>query len=255
MGRYLISMKLKVFLLVLPALVSADGFSAGTGPEETKVYNLEYIKDAAVDIDGIDSEAPWKRVQKESGLSFPWKHSPAPATSFRAFYSDEYVFFFFEAVDADLVITSGPGEQSVEQGDRVELFFSAGSNMDRYFCLEIDPAGKVLDYKASFYRKFDPAWDLGGLITAARLVPGGYEVEAAVPARWFRDSGISSMEKGSSFSIGIYRAEFSHSASGAPTEEWISWKNPGTVEPDFHVPSSLGIFILGPGKNIDQQVF
>ena len=58
---------------------------------------------------------------------------------------------------------------------------------------------------------------------------------------------------------GLYRAEFSHDRSGRPVvqkeslhnlgrkvegpppiEEWISWVDPKTKEPDFHVPASLG---------------
>jgi hypothetical protein len=65
---------------------------------------------------------------------------------------------------------------------------------------------------------------------------------------------------------GLYRAEFSHDRSGRaapqekekdlhhlgrkiqgppPIEEWISWVNPRTKEPDFHVPASLGWLEFG----------
>jgi hypothetical protein len=58
---------------------------------------------------------------------------------------------------------------------------------------------------------------------------------------------------------GLYRAEFSQDRSGRPIEQresihnlgrqldgpppieaWISWVDPKTEEPDFHVPTSLG---------------
>lgn len=65
--------------------------------------------------------------------------------------------------------------------------------------------------------------------------------------------------RGSRIRCGLYRAEFSHDRSGKPVEqretihnrgrrldgpppieEWISWVDPKTPEPDFHVPSSFG---------------
>ena len=71
--------------------------------------------------------------------------------------------------------------------------------------------------------------------------------------------GFPRLAPGVKILCGLYRAEFSHDRSGKPVvqqetihnrgrkldgpppiEEWISWVDPKTPEPDFHVPSSLG---------------
>jgi len=71
--------------------------------------------------------------------------------------------------------------------------------------------------------------------------------------------GLPRLEPGAKVLCGLYRAEFSHDRSGKPVverktihnqgrkldgpppiEDWISWIDPKTPDPDFHVPSSLG---------------
>lgn len=73
--------------------------------------------------------------------------------------------------------------------------------------------------------------------------------------------GFPELRPGVRIRCGLYRAEFSHDrrseaavmprqktihnlgrhADGPPpVEAWISWVDPGTKEPDFHVPASLG---------------
>ena len=54
-------------------------------------------------------------------------------------------------------------ESDVEAEDRVEIFFSASKDMGQYYCMEIDPSGHVMDYSASYYRKFDYEWNFKSL--------------------------------------------------------------------------------------------
>ena len=55
-----------------------------------------------------------------------------------------------------------------------------------------------------------------------------------------KDHGLLSGDK---IIAGVYRAEFSMSDDGVQ-ENWISWVDPGTEKPDFHVASSFGEFVL-----------
>jgi len=217
-------------------LVSAD--------ESPGVYRLEYIPSATPDIDGLAGDESWKSAQVETAFSFPWITREPPSTAFRAFYNQASLYLMFEVEDRDLVIIPGESEKSVASGDRVEVFIAVREDMSRYFCLEIGPHGKVLDYSASFYRKFDEDWDLEGLRTAGRVTQTGYTVEAEIPLQWFKNNVNFDIENEKQLLIGLYRGEFSHDRRGGITEEWISWIDPETPEPDFHVPSSLGRFIL-----------
>ena len=49
--------------------------------------------------------------------------------------------------------------------DRVELFFSNLTTLSEYYCIEIDPLGRILDYSAKHNRKFDENWDVKGRIS------------------------------------------------------------------------------------------
>ena len=217
--------------------------AAGLGTQ-AKTYSLNSINSSSITIDGQDSEPSWKLAEEDSGFSWPWKEETSPLTLFKAFYTDEFVYFFFDVTDSNIVIFPDTDEGSVARGDRVEMFFSADPDMKEYYCLEIDPSGKVLDYKASFYRDFDRDWDLRGLQTSGRITDKGYSVEVAIPVEWYRQTEISSMRQGTRIIAGIYRGEFSRTRDGRIDQSWISWQDPRTDKPDFHIPSALGFFTL-----------
>jgi hypothetical protein len=77
--------------------------------------------------------------------------------------------------------------------------------------------------------------------------------------------GFPQLKPGGRLRWGLFRAEFSHDRSGRPVvhresvhnrgrqldgpppiEEWMSWVDPKTEEPDFHVPTSLGLLEVVP---------
>src|SRR5690606_25365312 len=131
----------------------------------------------------------------------------------------------------------------VAKGDRVEIFFSTDLDLESYYCLEIRPDGKVLDYKASYYRNFDETWDFEGLQVGTKINDSGYTVEGRIPLSTLRDLGMVVEEQ--FFYLGLFRAEFSSSGSGAPEEKWISWMTPESAEADFHIPTAFGQFCMG----------
>ena len=208
------------------------------------------MESAAIEVDGFDSEEAWGKTTKDTRFSFPWKRVSSPETSFQAVYTNDRVFFFFEVEDRDIVIVPGQEEKTVAGGDRVEIFFAADPEMKEYYCLEIDPTGKILDYKASFYRNFDDGWNLPGLRAASRKTSSGYTVEVSIPVEWFRKSCICDMQPGSRIIAGIYRGEFSRTDTGEIEQTWISWQDPGIEKPDFHIPSSLGFFVVHDLKSL-----
>jgi hypothetical protein len=132
--------------------------------------------------------------------------------------------------------------------------------MQKYFNLEIDSRGRVYDYSGSYYRKLDSKWSCKAVEAAGKTSDKGYTVEGRIPLATLVEMGFPQLRPGAKILCGLYRAEFSHDRSGKPAvvqesihnqgrkppegvppiEEWISWIDPQTPEPDFHVPSSLG---------------
>jgi len=238
----IVAAALSLLCLAPDAILFPAEFSESGGPE--RIYRLACRESQSITVDGKASETAWQTIPTETGFGAPWESHPAPSTSFRAFHSGEYLYFLFQASDPDIIITAGAPEEVVASGDRVELFFSRDPEMKDYYCLEIDPRGKVLDYRASFYRRFDNSWDLAGLRTAGSLTGEGYTVEAAIPVSWLEESGLSGTARRDGIFAGIYRAEFSRAGDGGISESWITWKDPGSRAADFHIPSSLGLLIL-----------
>lgn len=196
-------------------------------------------------VDGILGAGEWPAARWESDLAFPWRAEPAPATEFIVRADGAALYFAFRVADEDVVIVDGPpdDESLVARGDRVELFVARDAELNEYYSIEIDPRGRVLDYSARFYRRFDDAWDCPGLTVAARQRAGGYDVEGRLPFRALDEMGIS-VGSAPRLLAGVFRGEFSHRGQDI-AESWISWVRPQVPEPDFHVPSAFGCFRLG----------
>src|SRR6185295_1059455 len=112
----------------------------------------------------------WQRAEVLRAFSFPWSGRAAPATEFRAFADAERLYFAFDVTDDDVVVEKEfTGESTLDREDRVEIFFVRDPALERYFCLEIDPLGRVHDYTASYYRKFDSSWACVGLQTVGKI--------------------------------------------------------------------------------------
>ena len=223
-------------------------------------YPVRYLPRAKILVDGRADEPDWALTHVENRFVFPWKQAVAPLTEFRALYDDAFLYFTFRVHDEDVVVLDTlRDKQDVVLEDRVEMFFSRDEQMSEYYAIEVDPLGRTYDYRGAYYRQFDPTWAWPGLETKGTLREQGYEVEGRMPLASFESFGFSRSRPGVKIRCGLYRAEFSHDRSGRPVvqqdsmhtqgrraaspppiEDWISWIDPGTPQPDFHVPSSLG---------------
>ena len=102
---------------------------------------------AAIQVDGVLSEPAWQEAWAERTLVFPWSKRPAPATELRAVADRQRLYFAFDVTDDDVVVEREfRGKETVMGEDRVEVFFARDAALERYFCMEIDPLGRVLDY-------------------------------------------------------------------------------------------------------------
>jgi hypothetical protein len=193
-----------------------------------------------IQVDGRLNEPVWDTAERQTHFLYPWSNRTAPATEFRALADDERLYFAFQVSDREVVVVKDfAGESSLDQEDRVEVFFARDATLSRYFCLEIDPLGRVHDYAASHYRKFDSSWNCPGLRAAGRIAQGGYTVEASIPLTTLSELMGRPVLPGSSLRIGLFRAEFRQGALGDAADNWLSWVKPDVPKPDFHVPSAF----------------
>ena len=206
-----------------------------------KIYEARYASDANIVVDGAVTESGWEQANVETGFSFPWEDRRIPGTEFRALYDAQNMYFSFRVEDDDIVLADPfRNKEDVVREDRVELFFALDEELTQYVCLEIDPLGRVLDYRASHYRRFDFSWSFPGLNTVGKRTRDGYAVEGRFPLKAFLSLGFPPPDSGRKIKFGIYRAEFRHTKGSEWSESWISWVDPRTKEPDFHVAGSFG---------------
>ncbi len=189
-------------------------------------------------------EPDWARAVLLTDFAFPWEASAPPSTEFRAVHDGRLLYFRFDCVDRDLVLATGSNpKQRVLGSDRVEIFFAPSRSLDPYYCMEMTPSGDVYAYRARTYRKFDDAFAFHGLVVQAAVRGDHYMVQGCIGLETLRSLGVLGTSHGL-LCAGLYRAEFSHRADGSVHRGWMSWVDPGTAEPDFHVPSSFGVLEL-----------
>jgi hypothetical protein len=240
------------------AIPKTGGQDPMKGSEKT--YPAKWTPGANIVLDGRADEPAWSNAAIERGFFFPWKKAPAPPTEFKALCDGTNFYFAFRVHDEDIVVLERlRDEEDAVFEDRVEIYFGRDEEMKDYYCLEVDSKGRTFDYRGAYPRKLDPKGKFEGLEARAASRPGGYEVEGLIPVKTFAALGFPALRPEAKIRCGLYRAEFSHDRSGRPVkpeasihtmgltldgpppiEEWLSWVDPKTPEPDFHVPGSMG---------------
>lgn len=194
-------------------------------------YKLYYSGDKAA--------LPWDSCQLIGFLSAPWEEQIHDNTRFKAFYNPASVVFRFQIEDSSITAVHSTDEKEVANGDRVELFFAADTSLREYYCIEISPKGNVLDYHASFYRKFDDSWNLNGLKVHTSNNETGYTATGIIPVEFFKQLSGDTSLTGKKIMFGIFRAEKKINTPG-DAFRWYSWIKPDSEHPDFHIPSAFG---------------
>jgi len=216
--------------------------------------------------------------QSES-LQAPW-HGKTDRTRFSCHSSEDRFFFSFEVEDSTFVLAGytgqscqedsfgGVDERVVDGEDRVEVFFSPDKSLKNgYYCAEIDAAGRIMDYRAVYFRNFDFAWNFKTMKAEGMVTPWGYRVCGSVSREELESLGIA-LEKG--FWFGAFRGdrlggidhcgcgcgksgggdcegedggeihcEVNSKGSEEAVFEWYSLIPVDVEEPDFHVPGVL----------------
>lgn len=182
----------------------------------------------------------WQQAVILDDFSLPWNEETPQSTSFRALHDGQYLYFRFEVQDKQLnLYMQNNHKLEAASSDRVELFFKADDAMQPYYCLEIDFAGRILDYRATFYRQMEYEWQWPDSIRVeTQTCSTGYQVEGQISLFSLQSLGLL---QDSSIQAGIFRADYSKDPlTGTASPKWISWIDPQTQKPDFHVPSAFG---------------
>jgi hypothetical protein len=227
---------LSIFILLMTAGISYPLDRTGT-------YQVKKIQEALV-ITGKGDSRLWDHADELSDFSYPWEHGQPPLTVFKALHDEQWLYCLFSVQDEHVKIYVDKHDKSeVVWSDRAEIFFRKDDQLSPYYCLELDPSGRILDYKAEHYRKFDFhwSWPAGELIVKTHRADGGYTIEVAVSKRSLDSLGLL---EGKLLQAGLYRADCVDLKEKQATFKWISWIRPDSETPDFHIASSFGVLTL-----------
>lgn len=155
-------------------------------------------------------------------------------TAFSWSVSSNRFHFAFDVVDATVYAVEKVGyKRDLERGDRVEVFFCPAADLTKtYYCAEVDPRGRVLDYACTYPRKFDYDWRFRTLKVKTARTAKGYAVEGSVSVAELKELGLDLRR----FGLGAFRADYNGKEQ---LVAWYSKMPPGPGEPDFHRPCMM----------------
>ncbi len=194
----------------------------------------------------IKTDSSWSHAILLNDFTLPWGKEKPKETSFKALYDDDFLYLRYDVKDNNINICSKiKNKEDVVNSDRVEIFFRKSDKLNSYYCLEIDPNGLVLDYSASYYRKFDFSWHWPKkhLDVKGNIKPDGYQVDVKISLESLRELGLL---QNTIIEVGLFRADCIRPPNRGNSAEikWVSWVDPKTETPDFHVSSAFGVFEL-----------
>ena len=206
------------------------------------IYQVQKIRKAFFGRKKMNQDSFWSKSRALTTFIFPWNDEAPPATIFRALHDTKYFYFRFDVIDTDILVSRASNDKmSVLDSDRVEIFFRSDEKMKPYYGIEIDPLGRVLDYKADFYRKFDYTWRWNGITVRAGYTLNGYRVWGCLPVESLINLGLIKENK---LQVGLFRGKCFSDPAGEISFKWISWVKPDSETPDFHISSAFGEFKL-----------
>jgi hypothetical protein len=201
-------------------------------------YDVHKIKRGFFSRKKMNQDVFWKKSETLTSFVFPWDKETPPATVFRSLHDTKYFYFRFDVIDTDIHVNKETNDKmAVLNSDRVEIFFRSDKEMNPYYGLEMDPLGRVLDYKAEYYRKFDYTWKWEAVSVRASYTLNGYRVWGCIPLESLRALKLINENK---LQAGLFRGKCIRSADGEISFKWISWIIPDSETPDFHIPSAFG---------------
>ncbi|MDO5980238.1 carbohydrate-binding family 9-like protein [Flavivirga spongiicola] len=210
----------------------------------TKIYHVNCVETNRIIINGQGNNATWDKAVTLTDFVSPWETKPIDKIEFKAVHDNVNLFFLFKVYDPQVHINKNDDSiNSINNSDRVELFFRTDASLTPYYCLEIDPTPRLMDFKAHPNKQFDFNWDwpVKDIQIKSSINEKGFTVEGAISLRSLTDYGLL---KDGKIETGVYRAKYHQQQDGSYEPTWITWVNPNTETPNFHIASSFGLFKL-----------
>ena len=209
-----------------------------------KIYTVKQIKQNQLEITGKGFDSLWDEANVLVDFCSPWDNGKIKEIEFKALWSKDTFFFRFQVYDSEIHIdTTDNTINSINNSDRVELFFRTNDSLDPYYCLEIDPTPRIMDFKAHPNKQFDFNWKWPSkdIIVKSSINKKRFTVEGTISIASLTKLGLM---KNGKIEAGIYRAKYNKQKDGNYEPTWITWVNPNTESPNFHTPSSFGVLLL-----------
>ena len=211
-----------------------------------KTFEVVRIEKRQLVVTGKGKHPLWDKANTLSDFCSPWNRDieKIKTLEFKALWDECQLFFCFRVEDSEVHIdTTDNSNKSINNSDRVELFFRTNKSLDPYYCLEMDPTPRVMDFKARPNKifDFDWNWSIDDIEVKSSINLMDFTVEEAISIALLTELGLLKEGK---IEIGIYRAKYNKQSNGNFDPTWITWVNPNTETPNFHTPTSFGVLNL-----------
>lgn len=207
-------------------------------------YEVNLIEKNQLNISGNGDDKLWNNAMILDDFTSPWSAEKGSEITFKALWDREKLFFNFTVFDTEIHIEKQDESiESIGKSDRVELFFRVDDSLNPYYCLEIDPSGRIMDFMAHPNTIFDFNWNWpqNDLVVKSSINANSFTVEGSITIESLKSFNLI---KNNTIETGVFRAKYIKAQNECFEPTWITWVNPNTETPNFHIASSFGIFAL-----------
>jgi cellulose/xylan binding protein with CBM9 domain len=210
--------------------------------QQLPVYEVHRAT-SPIKVDGKVDDSAWTKapvirnfVNNSDGSESSYK------TEARVLYDDNFLYFAFRAVDANIWSTMKRRDQHLWEEEVVEVFLQADPNQPSYIELEVNPLGAMLDIYLLGPRKpiHYESWNSEKLRWGVHVdgtVDGKagdreWTCEMALPMEDIVTAPHRPPQPGDRWRMNLYRAE------SLPKPGSLAWSP--TLQDDFHIPKRFG---------------
>jgi hypothetical protein len=211
---------------------------------DLKEYQVKLIEWKKLLISGNGDDPLWDTAIILKDFCSPWNDNKQSEIIFKALWDRENLFFKFTVLDTVIHLEKrDESHESIASSDRVELFFRPDDSLNPYYCLEIDTAARIMDFIAYPNKDFDFNWNWpkNEIDVKSSVNIDSFTVEGAISILSLQRFNLI---KNNEIEAGIFRAKYNPKENFGLEPTWLSWVNPYTETPNFHIDSSFGKLIL-----------